>query len=95
MWRLSRSQATANLKFDGKFALGDLPGAVYADGAYRMTGVVIVNGFDVPIDQVIAVRAPITVTGATCTKIKGELPSGMGAYQWTAKLNSDLGVKCS
>jgi hypothetical protein len=95
MWRLSRSQATANLKFDGKFALGDLPGAVYADGAYRMTGVVIVNGFDVPIDQVIAVRAPITVTGATYTKIKGELPSGMGAYQWTAKLNSDLGVKCS
>src|SRR5437867_3340308 len=30
---------TANLTFEGEFELGDLPGAVYADGSYRMTGV--------------------------------------------------------
>jgi hypothetical protein len=86
---------SANLNFHGVFELGDLPDAVYADGAYRMTGVAIVNGFDVPIDQVIATTGPVTVTSATCKTIKGELPSGIGAYHWTAKLKFDLGVKCT
>jgi hypothetical protein len=87
--------ATGNLNFEGEFELGDLPGSVYADGSYHMTGVVIVEGFPVNIDQVIAVTSPLTVTDATCKKITGELPSGIGAYRWTAKLRDNLGVKCS
>jgi hypothetical protein len=88
-------QVTGNLKFLGTFELGDLPYLVKVDGAYRMTGVVLVNGFPVDIDQVLAISSRLTVTSATCTKVTGELPAGIGPYRWSAKLVNDLGTACA
>jgi hypothetical protein len=88
-------RAVANLHFFGVFDLGSLPYTIWADGSYRMTGFYVVNGLRVDVDQVIAVSQLIRVTEATCTKLKGVLPSGVGTYRWVAKLRNDLGTTCS
>jgi hypothetical protein len=93
--KVNGAEATGEFDIVGTFELEGPPDAVWADGAYRMKGVVIVNGFDVPYDQVIAVSQPITVTSATCRAVKGSLPAGPGGstpYPWTAK--RQLGPPC-
>jgi hypothetical protein len=92
---LNGVRVTGNLEFLGDFELGDLPYLIHADGSYRMTGTVIVNGFPVDLDQIIAISSRLTVTSATCTTVKGEMPSGIGPYRWTAKLINDLGTECA
>jgi hypothetical protein len=83
---------SAQLAFDGRFELADTdaPGAFFADGAYAMEGVVVVdvNGFqkDFPIKQTIPANGAVTITSSSCTMIKGELPSAVGGYPWSAKL---------
>ena len=72
----------------GQFEVSGTDDDVWADGAYRIKGVIVVGGVDVPYDQVVAVSGPIVPTTATCKKVTGKFvagPAGEVWYPWTMK----------
>lgn len=85
---LKQQGAVASGEVDvfGDFELSGTDDDVWADGTYRLKGVMFVGGVDVPYDQVIAVSGPIVPTSATCKKVTGKFiagPGGTFSYPWT------------
>src|SRR5262245_55618851 len=78
--------ATGEVDVFGDFELSGTDDDVWADGTYRMKGVMLVGGVDVPYDQVFAVSGPIVPSSATCKKVTGKFVTGPGGgvwYPWT------------
>jgi hypothetical protein len=81
-------EASGEFDIFGQFEVSGTDDDVWADGAYRMKGVIVVGGVDVPYDHVFAVSGPIVPATATCKKVTGKFLAGPGgevSYPWTMK----------